>query len=72
MTQEEISQKAHEAWVDEKSSDNTVAEGSMFIQGYLQGVKMLLECEEWKNLYAEGIEMGRKIERSIQTGNPIE
>lgn len=37
-----------------------------------KGYWAAIDQEEWKNLYAEGIEMGRKLERSIQTGKPIE
>jgi hypothetical protein len=74
MTTEQIEQKAEKYVNKEVSEPNDYNEPVRIAlkDGYIAGAKMLLETEEWKNLYAEGIEMGRKIERSIQTGKPIE
>lgn len=34
--------------------------------------KACIEQEEWKNLYAEGIEMGKKIQKAIDSGKLID
>lgn len=42
------------------------------VVNFIAGWKACIDQEEWKNLYTEGIEMGRKLERGIIENKPIE
>lgn len=62
---------------DNKTVESTVGECKTYcMNDYIAGMKKSIEViknqDKWKDLYAEGIAVGRKIERAIITGKPME